>query len=271
MTRAQTTALLAPGLGWLALFLLLPCVLLLLNALLGSDGTITAERFRTIFAPEHRELLQTSLRVAVLATLFALLLGCPAAWAIALAPRRRQALLLLLVLLPFFTSALFQSYAWAVLLRPDGPIAAAFQAIGLTPAELLGHRWCVVLGLVYTYLPFVVLAVYAALRRQDPALLEASTNLGASRWRTFRRISLPLTLPGLLQGALFVFALSLGNFLMPDLLAGRAVPTLGTEVYDRFLTRPDWPTGSALASLLVGLMLLLLFAQALLAAHEDRR
>jgi spermidine/putrescine transport system permease protein len=273
MTRAQTTAFLAPGLGWLALFLLLPCLLLLLNATLAADGRFTLALFQRALAPENRELLFGSLRLAGWATLIALLLGGPAGWAIAVAPERRQPLLLVLILLPFFTSALFRSYAWTLLLQADGAIPAALQATGLTdaPVDLTGHAWSVVLGLVYSYLPFVVFAVYAALRRQDPALREASANLGASRWRTFRRISLPLTLPGLVQGALFVFVLSLGNFLVPDLLGGRAVPTLGTEIYDRFMTAPDWPYGSALASLLVGAMLLLLLAQALLAPRKAVR
>ena len=278
MTRAQTTAFLAPGLGWLAVFLLLPCLLLLLNATLGADGRFSLALFQRALAPENRELLFSSLRLAGCATLFALLLGGPAGWAIALAPERRQPLLLALILLPFFTSALFRSYAWTLLLQADGPIPAALQAVGLTdaPAGLTGQAWAVVLGLVYSYLPFVVLAVYGALRRQHPALREASANLGASRWRTFRRISLPLTLPGLVQGALFVFVLSLGNFLVPDLLGGRAVPMLGTEIYDRFMTAPDviapdWPYGSALASLLVGAMLLLLLAQALLAPRKAVR
>lgn len=273
MTRAQTTALLAPGLGWLALFLLLPCLLLLLNATLGADGRFTLEQFARAFAPENRGILLGTLRLAGCTTLIALLLGAPAGWAIALAPDRRQPVLLALILLPFFTSALFRSYAWTLLMQDGGPLAAAVETAGLAeaPVGLLGHQWSVVLGLVYSYLPFVVLAVYAALRRQDPALREVSTDLGASRWRTFRRITLPLALPGLVQGALFVFVLSLGNFLVPDILAGRAVPTLGTEIYDRFLGAPDWPYGSALASLLVGAMLLLLLAQALLAPRKGAR
>lgn len=272
MTRAQTTALLSPALGWLALFLLLPCLLLVLNAVLGDDGQITGERFAALFAPQHREVLLDSLRLAGLATLFAFLLGCPAAWAIALSPRRSQSPLLVLILLPFFSSTLFRTYGLALLLGEGGPIPAALQAAGLadTRASLLGQPWTVVVGLVYTYVPFVVLAVYVSLRRQDPALLEASVNLGASRWRSFRRISLPLSVPGMLRGGLFVFALSLGSFLVPDLLAGRAVPTIGTEIYDRFVARQDWPGGSALASLAVGAMLLLLLAQSLLAAREGR-
>ena len=271
MTRAQTTAFLTPGLIWLSLFLLLPCLLLLINALLGDDGALTAERFQAVVAPENRALLYTSLKLAGLATLCALVFGCPAAWAIALAPKRRQPLLLLLVLLPFLAGTFLTSTAWALLLRPDGFAAALLRSLGLAPGELLGQRWTVVLGLVASTLPFVVLAVFASLRRQDPALREASTDLGASRWRTFRRISLPLSLPGVLQGALFVFALSLGNFLVPDLLADRAVPTLGTEIYDRFVTRPDWTSGSALAALPVACMLLLLLAQALLATKEPAR
>jgi len=264
MTRAQSTAFLAPGLGWLALFLLLPCLLLLLNAGIGDDGSLTGERFAGLLDPARRALLLGSLRIAGLATLAALLLGVPAAFAIALAPPRRQPLLLLMVLLPFLGSALFRAFAWSLLLSPEGPLGSL---------DLVGE-WAVILGLAVTYLPFAILAVFVALARQDRRLLEVSADLGASGWRGFRRITLPLTLPGIVAAALFVFLLSLGNFLLPDLVAGRAQPTLGTAVYDAFVTAPDWPSGSALAALLAAAMLLLLLAQALLArrgAPPERR
>jgi spermidine/putrescine transport system permease protein len=214
-----------------------------------------------------------SARVALTATLIALVIGYPAAFAIAISPRRRHTLLLFLVMLPFWTNYLIRTYAWMVLLNRAGLVNAALIGSGLAeePLPLLYNEFAVVLGLVYSYLPFVILSIYTSISRLDPALIEASADLGASGWRTFVKVMLPLTLPGIATGAVFIFVLSIGNFVTADLLGGGQVQMIGNLIYDQFLTARDWPFGAVLSLALVGVMLILLFAQAVIAARAARR
>lgn len=261
----------APGLGWLALFLLVPCLLILALSFFergvygGVDYVVTMDNYRRALEPLYRSILLTSAWIAFLATLAAALIGYPAAYAISRAPARWQPALLVLVMLPFWSNYLIRTYAWIVLLNREGLINRALSALGLEePLPLLYNDFAIVLGLVYGYLPFMVLAVYASLSRLDPTLLEQSADLGASPTSTFLRITLPLTLPGLAAGSVFVFVLSIGNFITPDLLGGGRRVMVGNLIYKQFLAARDWPFGSALAFLLIAIMMMLLLGQALL-------
>jgi spermidine/putrescine transport system permease protein len=266
----RRAALMAPGLGWLALFLLVPCLLVLGLSFFergvygGVDYILTFENYRRAVDPLYRSILINSGWLALLATLASALIGYPAAYAIAKAPQHRQAALLVLVMLPFWSNYLIRTYAWIVLLNREGLINRALAALGASePLPLLYNDFAIVLGLVYGYLPFMVLAIYSSLSRLDPAFLEQSADLGASPASTFLRITLPLTLPGLAAGSIFVFVLSIGNFITPDLLGGGRRVMVGNLIYKQFLAARDWPFGSALAFLLIAVMMLLLFAQAL--------
>jgi spermidine/putrescine transport system permease protein len=266
----KRAALMAPGLGWLALFLLVPCLLVLGLSFFergvygGVDYIFTFENYRRAVDPLYRSILINSGWLALLATLASALIGYPAAYAIVKAPRHRQAALLVLVMLPFWSNYLIRTYAWIVLLNREGLINRALAALGASePLPLLYNDFAIVLGLVYGYLPFMVLAIYSSLSRLDPAFLEQSADLGASPASTFLRITLPLTLPGLAAGSIFVFVLSIGNFITPDLLGGGRRVMVGNLIYKQFLAARDWPFGSALAFLLIAVMMLLLFAQAL--------
>ena len=182
------------------------------------------------------------------------------------APRHRQTALLVLVMLPFWSNYLIRTYAWMVLLNREGLVNKGLITLGVTaePLPLLYNEFAIVTGLVYNYLPVVVLAIYASISRLNPEVLEASEDLGASGFRTFRRVTLPLTLPGVAAGAVFVFVLSIGNFITPDLLGGGRLQMVGNVIYDQFLTARDWPFGATLSFLLIGVMMALLFSQALL-------
>jgi spermidine/putrescine transport system permease protein len=267
----RRAALMAPGLGWLALFLLVPCLLVLGLSFFergvygGIDYIFTFENYRRAVDPLYRSILLNSAWIAFLATLVSALIGYPAAYAIVKAPERWQSALLVLIMLPFWSNYLIRTYAWIVLLNREGLINRALAGLGATePLPLLYNDFAIVLGLVYGYLPFMVLAIYASLSRLDPALLEQSADLGASPVSTFLRITLPLTLPGVAAGSVFVFVLSIGNFITPDLLGGGRRLMVGNLIYKQFLSARDWPFGSALAFLLIALMMLLLFTQALL-------
>jgi spermidine/putrescine transport system permease protein len=268
--------LMAPGLIWLGLLMVLPCALVFVLIFFerGIYGGIdwaapTLENIRRVFDPLYLQIFFDSGLVALASTLIALLIGYPAAYAIAKAPASRQTALLFLAILPFWTNYLIRTYAWIVLLNPAGLINASLMGSGLTsePLPLLYTKPAVVLGLVYSYTPFVILAIYSSLQRLDPSYGEASRDLGAGAVQTFLRITLPLTAPGVAAGAVFVFVLSIGNFVTPDLLGGGKFQMVGNLIYDQFLSARDWPFGAALSALLIALMMALLFAQALAALH----
>jgi putrescine transport system permease protein len=197
-----------------------------------------------------------SLLFAAIATLCCLLLGYPMAYAIARAGKARRDLLLLFVILPFWTSFLIRVYAWTGLLRPNGTINEALLALGLidAPLPLMNNAFGVVLGLVYSYLPFMVLPLYATLEKLDPALLEAAADLGAPPRRAFLSVTLPLSLPGVLAGSLLVFVPAAGEFVVPDLLGGPDTLMIGKVLWDEFFTNRDWPVASALAVSMLALL-----------------
>ncbi|MGC4011351.1 MAG: ABC transporter permease [Pseudomonas sp.] len=198
--RKLSAWLLAPGLGWLALFLLLPCLLVLVYSFLergaygGIDYVFTWENYRRAVDPLYLDILLRSAKIAGLATLFAVLIGYPAAYAITRTTPRRQAVYLFLVMLPFWSNYLIRTYAWIVLLNREGLLNRLFSLLGYSgePINMLYTDATVVLGLVYNYIPFVILAIYSSLSRIDNELWEASRDLGASGWTTFRRVILPL-------------------------------------------------------------------------------
>jgi spermidine/putrescine transport system permease protein len=273
--RVRDWLLMGPGLGWLALFMVVPCALVFTNAFFergtygGIDYNFTLENFTRAAEPVYATIFLGSARIALMATAIALLVGYPAAFAISRQPARRQMALLVLVMLPFWSNYLIRTYAWMVLLNREGLINKALTGIGAIaePLALLYNEFAVVTGLVYNYLPFVVLAIYSALQRLDPSLTEASRDLGAGAWTTFARITLPLTAPGIAAGAVFVFVLSIGNFITPDLLGGGRMQMIGNLIYDQFLTARDWPFGAALSFILIAIMMALLFGQAVIAGR----
>jgi len=204
-----------------------------------------------------------SLRIAATSTLICLLIGYPMAYAIARAPESRRGFLLMLVILPFWTSFLIRVYAWIGILSTNGILNNALIGIGLTdePLALMNTNFAVHLGIVYSYLPFMVLPLYATLARMDFTLLEAAADLGARPWRAFLRVTLPLSWPGIAAGSLLVFIPATGEFVIPDLLGGPDTLMIGKVLWTEFFANRDWPVASALATVLlvvlVGPMLLL--------------
>ena len=280
-------AVLALPWAWTILFFLLPFVLVLkisfTEAALSvppysdffeyADGAITGLKanlanYRLLFSDGlYVKAYLSSIKIAAIATFITLLLGYPMAYAIARA--RRRNLLLVLVMLPFWTSFLIRIYAWMGLLRPTGIINSALQGLGLIdePLALLNTPFAVYLGIVYAYLPFMVLPLYARLEKLDPALLEAAADLGAKPWRAFLSVTLPLSKPGILAGCLLVFIPAVGEFVIPELLGGPNTLMIGKVLWSEFFSNRDWPLASALTVLL----LILLVAPVMLfqARRED--
>lgn len=197
-----------------------------------------------------------SLEIAALSTAILLVVGYPIAYAMTRAPRRMQAILVLLVILPFWTSFLIRIYAWMNILQHDGPLNRLLLALDLVrePPVWLSTNTAVYIGIVYSYLPFMVLPLYATLEKLDESLLEAAADLGCPRWKTFWLVTLPLSAPGVIAGALLCFIPAVGEFVIPDLLGGSRTAMIGQTIWTEFFANRDWPTASAVAVVLVCLL-----------------
>lgn len=212
------------------------------------------ENYRTLIAdPLYLDAGLTSLTVAFGATLLLVLVGYPIAYAMARAPKAWQPLLVALMVIPFWTSFLIRVYAWIAILKADGLLNQALMALGLIarPIEILNTPAAVMIGVVYAYLPFMVLPLYAVLERLDRGLIEAARDLGASRLAAFRTVTLPLSWPGLVAGALLCFIPITGEFIIPDLLGGPDTLMLGRVLWSEFFSNRDWPLASAVAVVLL--------------------
>ena len=195
----------------------------------------------------------SSLRIALVSTALTLLVGYPIAYAMARAPKQWQGALLMLVILPFWTSFLIRVYAWIGILKRDGLLNLALQSAGLIDEPLVIHNteWAVYIGIVYSYLPFMVLPLYSALEKQDMTLIEAASDLGCRPWTAFFRITVPLSMAGVAAGCFLVFIPAMGEYVIPELLGGANTQMIGRTLWNEFFANRDWPLASAVAVVLL--------------------
>jgi putrescine transport system permease protein len=193
----------------------------------------------------------SSLKFAATGTILALLVGYPMAYGMARCSQKTRSLLLMLVILPFWTSFLIRVYAWVGILKPEGLLNAFLALLGLDPVTLLYTPAAVQIGLVYSYLPFMVLPLYAALERMDHTLLEAAADLGSPPWKSFWQVTWPLSIPGVVAGCLLCFIPMVGEFVIPDLLGGPGSLMIGRSIWMEFFANRDWPFASAVAIILL--------------------
>ena len=198
-----------------------------------------------------------SLQIAVISTLMLLVIAYPIAYSIARAPRRAQSILVMLIVLPFLTAFLIRIYAWINILQPEGLLNNALLALGLTrePVAWLASDTAIYIGIVYSYLPFMVLPLYAALEKMDETLLEAAADLGCPRWRAFWLVTVPISIPGVVAGVVLCFIPIVGEFVIPDLLGGSESIMIGQTLWSEFFANRDWPVASAVAIALLCLLL----------------
>jgi spermidine/putrescine transport system permease protein len=276
-SRRQAVLLLLPLLAVLAGLFVLPQALMLVASLWqrspygGLVREWTAGNYFRALEPLYVWILVRSLGLAVFTTVLCVLVGWPVAYWLGLrVPARRRNALLVLVILPFWTSFLVRMYAWIFLLRQEGLVNLALGALGLPALPLLYNDFAVMLGQVYGELPFMILPLYASIEKLDRSLLEAAADLGASPLTRLRRVTLPLTAPGMVAGCLLVFIPSLGAFLAPDLLGGGRAIYVGNLVQSQFAVARDMPFGAALSFLLTltVLLVLWLFRRPLRAASQ---
>jgi spermidine/putrescine transport system permease protein len=260
----QILSLLSPSAAWLLVFFLLPLVMVLLVSLgkRGDMGQVVydwnLDNYIRFIDPIYFKIFLRSVWIATANTFLCLLFGYPFAYFIARRAKRWRNVLLLLVMVPFWTNFLVRTYAWMVILRDKGLINSVLMLTGIItePLPLLFNQNAVILGLFYGYLPFMVLPLYASIEKLDFSLVEAAQDLGANTLTAFRRIVLPLTMPGIVAGAIITFIPSLGAYVTPDLLGGAKAMMVGNLLQQQFLEVRDWPFGSAVGFILMVTVLL---------------
>ena len=265
--RLVAASLLAPGTGWLLLFFFVPIAVVFAYSFMprGVYGGVTAgatlEHYRRFLDPLYLTVLRRTVVLAVVCTVLCLAAGYPVAYTIARAGRWKN-LLLFLIVMPLWTSFLVRTYAMIFLLRDTGFVNTALLATGLIrePLTLLYTPGAVLAGLVYGYLPLMILPIYVSIEKLDPTLLEAAEVLGARPAARFWRVTLPLTAPGVVAGSLLVFIPALGAFLTPDLLGGAKQMMIGTLVQNQFGAARNWPFGSAASFILMAVVLVAVLA-----------
>jgi spermidine/putrescine transport system permease protein len=261
------TAFVLPSAILMAVTMLAPLAIIVVYSFLsrGAYGGVqlpwTLENFTRVWDPVYGFIILRSLWVAAVATALCLILGFPLALFIARSGPRKN-FYLSLVILPFWTSFLIRTYAWMFILRDTGIVNSALQSLGFIrqPLPLLYNYGAVILGLVYGFLPFMVLPLYATLERLDPSLIEAAADLGARPWDTLVRVVLPLCAPGIRAGAILTFVPCLGTYLTSDLLGGSKTVLIGNVVQNQFTASRDWPFGAALSLALMAIAIGLLLA-----------
>ena len=259
----SATAFLAPPGLWIGVLFILPmATMVLLSFWRVVDYNIVAEwtlaNYERLTRPLYLGIFWRTIKIALLVTLISLVVGYPVAYFLARKTKRFQLLLLVLVILPLWTSYLVRTYAWMLILGTNGAVNQALQALGLTDAPvswLLYSDFAVTLALVHIYVPFIILPLYAVLEKIDPRLLEAAKDLGGGRWRTFLYVTLPLSLPGVATGCLFVFIPSMGAFVTPELLGGARSIMIGSVVAQQFGVAYDYPLGSAMSLTILAIIL----------------
>lgn len=257
--------LLTPSIFWLGLFFVAPLFIVLAYSFLQRDAfggvtwQFTLENYQRIFDTLYLNTFLRSLYIAAATTLVCLLMGFPLAYFIATRPARWRSTLLIALIIPFWTNFLIRTYAWLSLLRTNtGLINVTLMSLGVIeePLPLFGNDFAIIVGLVYGWLPDMVLPIYAALERLDTRLLEAAQDLYATRRNVFLRVIFPLSLPGVVAGSMLVFIPSLGAFVTPTLLGGGKSLMIGNIINNQFLMARDWAFGSALSTVMMLLMLL---------------
>ena len=265
--------LVAPALLWLSIIFVIPLLIVVAVSFAGRTPygqvifSFTFANYLRFLEPLYLKIFADTLGVAIVTTIATILMGYPLAYTIAQLPKKWQQPGLILVMIPFWINFLIRSYAWVIILRSQGVVNTLLLKLGLIdqPLQMLYNDMAVMLGMVYALLPFMVLPIYVSIEQLDTRLLEAASDLGAKPLTAFRKITLPLTMPGIAAGTILVFISSLGMFVVPDVMGGAKSALIGNLIQNQFLSARDWPFGSALSIVLalLSLVLIILYYRAL--------
>jgi spermidine/putrescine transport system permease protein len=267
-TVSESRWLIGPAWVWFVGFFVVPLGFLAVYAFAINDPDrfftvrfgLYLDQFQRLLDPIYLRIFADTFTLAFVGTAITLLIGYPFAYFLATRPSKYKTLLFLLVIVPFWTSLLIRTYSWVLILNEQGFLSTFLQRIGLTsaPLDILYTRDAVLIGVVYDYLPLMVFPLYVAIERMDRSLVQASRDLGASGWESFRRITLPLTMPGIITGCLLAFIPMMGEYVVPTILGGAKSFLVGSLVANEILTAVNWPFGAAISMALILVMLVLI-------------
>jgi spermidine/putrescine transport system permease protein len=257
--RFRDAALFVPGMSWLAVFFLAPLAVIFVVSLGTRDqygGVVFSgfglQNYQRALEPDFLPTVGNSLKYAAATTVLSILVAYPVAYWISRYGGRHKALLIVLVMLPFWTSFVIRTYAWMIILRDNGVVNGLLSTLGMAePLQLLNTDLAVILGMTYGFLPFAILPLYVSIDRLDPALVAAARDLYASGRQAFLRVTLPLTMPGIIAAAILTFIPAIGDYVTPELLGGAQTTTIAKIVQVLFMSARDWPYGAALGFLLI--------------------
>lgn len=250
---------------WAILFIVLPLVLVLFMSFNGTgsmnmgDYRFSTEQFARFFQPLYLRILWRSVALATLSTAACLLVGYPAAYAISKTKPKTSSMLILLFVIPMWMNFLLRTYAWITLLGRNGVLNKVFHLIGLGPFDMMYNQGAILMGMIYNFLPFMVLPIYTILQKTDRSYLEAAQDLGANPATAFLKVTLPLSLPGIYSGILMCFIPALSTFVISSLLGGNKYYLVGNIIEQQFRLTGNWPFGSAIAVVLIAILLIMLF------------
>jgi len=274
----EMVAMIGPGALLLGCFVALPLLLVVIVSFMkrglygGIEYQFTIANYIKMINPMYFKIVWSSVELSFFTTMICLILGYPFAYFIAKTPKVTRGILLMLMILPFWTNSLVRTYAWIMLLRTEGLINAVLMHIGLisAPLQMLYNETAVLLGLVYVLFPFMVLPLYTSIEKLDPSLLEAANDLGATPIQAFLKVTLPMTKAGIMAGFILVFIPSMGYFFIPDLMGGSKAMMLSNLIKNQFLTARDWPFGSAISIVLILITLVMIFFYFRNAGSKDK-
>lgn len=250
---------------WAILFIVLPLVLVLFMSFNGvstmsmGDYRFSTEQFARFFQPLYLRILWRSVVLATMSTAACLLVGYPAAYAISKTKPKTSSMLILLFVIPMWMNFLLRTYAWITLLGRNGVLNKVFHLIGLGPFDMMYNQGAILMGMIYNFLPFMVLPIYTILQKTDRSYLEAAQDLGANPATAFLKVTLPLSLPGIYSGILMCFIPALSTFVISSLLGGNKYYLVGNIIEQQFRLTGNWPFGSAIAVVLIAILLIMLF------------
>ena len=263
--RRTRVLMTAPMAAFGVLLVALPLIYVLCTSLVTGGKfqfgmPLTLANYKALLREDYLKVFANSLQLAFFTTVISLLVGYPFGYCMARAPRKWKALLMMLVIIPFWTNSLIRTYALILILKANGLISTLLVWLGITdrPISLMYGDFAVFMGILYTFLPFMVLPLYASIEKLDSRLLDAARDLGASGFQSFWHVTLPLTLPGIIAGSMLVFLPSLGAFYIPEILGGAKSMLIGNFIKNQFMVARDWPLGAAASTILTLLLALLI-------------
>ncbi len=261
----QFRSMVYPYVVWIAIMIVVPMLMILLYAFTkeGNDVTtfrFTLENFGRFFSDAvFLDVLKRSLIIAIFTTIICVLLGYPIAYAIATGPEKSKMFWILMITLPTWINMLVRTYAWVGILQDDGLLNSFLGLFGIGPFKMMYTTFAVVLGMVYNFIPFMILQIHTSLAKMDKSLLEAASDLGANRVQSFLRVTLPLSLPGVLSGITLVFLPAVSSFFIPKLLGGGQYVLIGNVIESQFLTSGDWNFGSAISLIMAVIIMISMY------------